>query len=231
MSDPQESPSAFQKFAALGRPSSRPKGFDTLTDRVLGRSILMSAVLVFCGAALIAVSAQVVVPLWPVPSTGQLVGILLMGFTLGPVRGGLATIVYLLMGLFGLPVYSSGGSGWDVLSGSNAGYFVGFVVSAVIVGFFALRGWDRSFGRALLAALVASSVTYLFGVPWLAFVRGYGILEALQMGLFPLLLGAVSKAALVAFLMWCAWRGIHSLERKALEFQDPTDAAEVALIT
>jgi biotin transport system substrate-specific component len=69
-----------------------------------------------------------------VPITLQTLAVMLTGLVLGPLRGGLAVLLYLLLGFVGLPVFSRGQSGLQVLSGPTAGYLVSFVVAAVVVG-------------------------------------------------------------------------------------------------
>ena len=88
-----------------------------------------------------------------VPITLQTLAIMLTGLVLGPVRGGLAVLVYLLLGFVGLPVFSQGRSGLQVLSGPTAGYLVSFVFAALVAGL-AARLVVRRTRRALWAPLL-----------------------------------------------------------------------------
>ena len=88
-----------------------------------------------------------------VPITLQTLAVMLTGLVLGPVRGGLAVMVYLLLGFVGLPVFSQGRSGLQVLSGPTAGYLVSFVFAALLVGLVA-RLVVRRTRRALWAPLL-----------------------------------------------------------------------------
>jgi biotin transport system substrate-specific component len=95
-----------------------------------------------------------------VPITLQTLAVMLTGLVLGPLRGGLAVLLYLLLGFVGLPVFSRGQSGLQVLSGPTAGYLVSFLVAAAVVGVAArivVRGTSRSLWVPLL--LVASFAT------------------------------------------------------------------------
>ena len=95
-----------------------------------------------------------------VPITLQTLAVMLTGLVLGPIRGGLAVLLYLLLGFVGLPVFSRGQSGLQVLSGPTAGYLVSFVVAALVVGLAArvvLRRARQSLWVPLL--LVASFAT------------------------------------------------------------------------
>lgn len=105
-----------------------------------------------------------------VPITLQTLAVMLTGLVLGPVRGGLAVLLYLLLGFVGLPVFSRGQSGLQVLSGPTAGYLVSFLVAAVVVGLAAqvvLRRTRRSLWVALLTAAsfaVTIAVVHVLGV-------------------------------------------------------------------
>ena len=159
-------------------------------------------------ALLTAASARFVVPLpfSPVPVTGQTFAVLLTAAALGPARGVSGQLLYVALGLVGLPVYSDGASGVDVLLGATGGYLVGFVVAAWVVGAAARRGLDRSPRGALPAFLLGSVVIYAFGVPWLAVVAGLGPGAALAQGLLPFVPGGIVKALLAAALLPAAWR-------------------------
>ena len=77
------------------------------------------------------------------PFTGQTFGVLVVGGALGFRRGTLALLLYLAIGAIGLPVFAEGKHGLAILGGPTAGYLIGFVVSAAVVGRLAELGWDR----------------------------------------------------------------------------------------
>ena len=104
---------------AVGRP--------TLADRLVRRSLATDLVLIAAGAALTAIAAQVAVPLWPVPITGQTLAVLIVGSSLGAVRGMLSMVLYAALGIVGLPVFSDASHGVGVLLGATGGYIVGFI--------------------------------------------------------------------------------------------------------
>ena len=122
-------------MTTLAPPLRRP----VLADRVFPRTLVMDIVLVLAGAALVTVLAQVAIPLWPVPITGQTLAVLLVGSTLGWARGAISMVLYAVLGLVGLPVYSDGSHGAGVLFGATGGYIIGFIVSAALVGWLAER--------------------------------------------------------------------------------------------
>lgn len=123
-------------------------------------------------ALLVAAAVVPGIPLggFGVPITLQTLAVVLTGLVLGPVRGALAVLLYLLLGFVGLPVFSRGQSGLQVLSGPTAGYLVSFVVAAAVVGFAAqvvVRRTRRALWMPLLvAASFATSivVVHVLGV-------------------------------------------------------------------
>lgn len=182
----------------LGRP--------TLADRLVSRSLTSDIVLVAAGAGLTAVAAQLYVPLWPVPITMQTLAVLLVGSTLGASRGALSMVLYMILGLVGLPVYSEGASGAAVLFGSTGGYIVGFVFAAALTGWLAQRNWDKKFLGAGLSFLAGTGVTFAVGLPWLAVVTGADLSQTLAWGLYPFIIGGIVKAALAAAIIPTTWK-------------------------
>ena len=199
---------------ALGRP--------TIADRVFSRSLATDLVLVAAGAALTAVAAQVAIPLWPVPITGQTLAVLLVGVSLGAVRGGLALALYAVLGIVGLPVFSEQSSGWHVIAGPTGGYIIGFIFAAALTGWLAEMRWDRKLLRAFAAFLAGSVIPFAFGLPWLAVSLGnLGIPNdlgsVLSAGLYPFLIGGVIKAALGAGIITLAWFGVARSDKRKSE--------------
>ena len=175
------------------------------TDRA--RAAALDTALVIAGAAVVAVLAQVEVPLWPVPITGQTLAVVVGGAALGARRGAAALLTYLVAGLAGLPVFF--------------GFIIGFVFAAFVAGWFAERAWDRRPVLAFVGFVAASVIPFLFGVPYMAFIlstvlgKGLGIEAILAAGVTPFILGGVVKAALAALLIPAAWAGVRALERRS----------------
>jgi biotin transport system substrate-specific component len=183
----------------------------SLGERISARA--RHVALMVAGALFIAVTAQVVIPLNPVPITGQTFGVLLVGGALGSKRGGFSVLLYVLLGFF-LPVYAGhaqgishiiGSTEGHLVLGATGGYLVGFVVAGVIVGRLAELGWDRNFVGAVAAFVVGNLVIYAFGVPWLMLAAGLNINEAVAGGLTPFLLGDGLKIVAAAALFPAAW--------------------------
>jgi biotin transport system substrate-specific component len=184
----------------------------TLRLAVLPRSNLLTDVLlVVAGAGLVALAAQVSIPLpfTPVPITGQTFAVVLVGASLGAIRGTASLSLYLAVGLLGAPVYADGNSGWSIVRGASGGYLVGFIVAAWLTGFLAERRWDRRFSSAVSAMLSGNVVIYLIGLPWLAIVLDTSLEKTLELGLYPFVAGDVLKLYLAGALLPTAWRFVE----------------------
>ena len=164
---------------------------------------LRLAVLVAAGTALMALSAKVQVPMWPVPMTMQTFAVLVIGMAYGWRLGGVTLLAYLAEGAAGLPVFASG-AGVAYFFGPTGGYLVGFVVAAMLVGWLGERGWDRSVVPTLVAMTLGTAVIFGLGVGWLSTIVGFD--KAVAAGLVPFLLGAAFKIALAAAVLPVAWR-------------------------
>lgn len=183
-----------------------------LVDRVFPRTLALDVVLVVAGAALTALLAQVAVPLYPVPITGQTLAVLLVGASLGAARGALSLALYAVLGIVGLPVFSDFAGGPDVILGPTGGYILGFIASAALVGWLSERAWERQVLKALATFAAGTLVVFAIGLPWLSISLGLDLLQTLNAGLFPFLIGGAIKALIAAGLLPLAWWGA---ERRA----------------
>jgi biotin transport system substrate-specific component len=168
------------------------------------------ALSIVLGSLTIALLAQVAfrLPFTPVPVTGQTLGVLLVGGSLGARRGTAAVLLYLAEGALGLPFFAAGAHGIDLLklSAATGGYLWGFACAALIVGALSERGWDRSIRSSIGAMLLAEIVIYAIGVPWLAHALGATSQKALQLGLYPFVLGDVAKLLIAAGALPAGWK-------------------------
>lgn len=165
---------------------------------------MRALVLAILGSALIALSAQIRVPLAPVPVTMQTFAVLILAMAYGR-RLGVATVaLYLAEGALGLPVFAGGAGGIAVLFGPTGGYLAGFVVAAAIVGALAERGWGRSLTSTAFAMLLGNLAIYGPGLAVLGALIGYR--EAVAVGFVPFLAGDALKLALAACALPAAWR-------------------------
>jgi biotin transport system substrate-specific component len=146
--------------------------------------------LALLGSAVLAASAQVVLPAWPVPATMQSLAVLLLGALGGARLGTAAVALYLLEGAFGLPVFAGGNAGPAALAGPTGGYLLGFLAAAWVAGH-ARSGplWRQ--GAVLLAAHL---LLFAPGVAWL--VGFVGAERAFAAGFVAFLPATLAKTAL-----------------------------------
>lgn len=184
------------------------------------RAVALDAALVVAGAAVVALLAQVEVPLWPVPITGQTLAVVVVGAALGARRGAAALVTYLLAGLAGLPVFAGFTGTVAALAKPSFGFVIGFVFAAFVAGWFAERAWDRRPLLAFVGFVAASAIPFVFGIPYMAFILNvvgggaFGVGEILQFGLWPFIVGGLVKAALAALLIPAAWAGVRAVDRR-----------------
>lgn len=188
----------------------------TLRLAVLPRAgLLTDALLVVGGTAFVALAAQVSIKLGftPVPLTGQTFAVLLVGAALGSTRGALSLLLYLVVGIAGVPVYADHRHGWSVFSGATGGYIVGFVVAAALTGWLAERSWDKRFASSISAMLTGSVVIYICGVAWLHHFLGVSWSTTLEDGLYPFVPGDMLKVYLAAAALPGAWRLVDRMRK------------------
>jgi biotin transport system substrate-specific component len=163
------------------------------------------------GALLVALSAQVVVPVpfSPVPMTLQPLAVLAVGGFLGAAGGVSALLLYIVLGALGLPVFAGGGSGVLHLVGPTGGYLLAFPIAAAVTG--ALAGQvPRSPLRVLLACALGMVIIHAGGVAQLALLGGDPAL-AMRVGFVPFLTGDLLKVGLAAALILAAGPRVRSL--------------------
>ena len=204
----------------MNTPVSSQRRFSTLADAAMAPrfaddktlSVLAQLVLVLAGSALLAISAQIKIPLYPVPVTGQTLVVLLIGMAYGSRLGAATVLAYLLEGGMGLPVFAGGSAGWATLAGPTGGYLIGFLAAAFVLGLLAERGMGRGPISTALAMLVGTAIIYVFGVTHLGGFIGFE--KAIAAGLLPFLYGDALKLIVAAGLMPLAWRSVRALTDK-----------------
>ncbi len=186
----------------------------TFGDTVFGATVRRDAIvrdglLILAGSLLVAVCARIQVP-GVVPMTLQTLAVVLVGAALGSRRGALAMGAYLLEGAAGLPVFALPAAGPGYLAGPTAGYLLGFVAAAFVVGRMAERGWDRRFATAVGTFGVGHLVILAVGYVWLSMYLG--TTAALADGVVKFLPGAVMKTIAAAAVLPTCWRLVRRVE-------------------
>jgi biotin transport system substrate-specific component len=175
-------------------------------DRATRLAIQVLAVL--AGSMLLALSARVTVPFWPVPMTMQVLAVFVIGAAYGRKLALATLLAYLAEGAIGLPVFA-GGAGLAYMAGPTGGYLVGFAVAAVIAGWAADRGFDRNPFKLFAAMLVGELVILALGAGWLVVL--FGADKAIAYGVGPFIVTDLVKVALAAAIVPAAWSLVERL--------------------
>ncbi|MDP3717819.1 MAG: biotin transporter BioY [Acidobacteriota bacterium] len=160
-------------------------------------------------AVLTAAAAQLSFPLpfTPVPFTIQPMVVLIGAAVLGSRLGALSQILYLTLGLAGLPVFAFSPElpqGFLRLLGPTGGYLMAYPAAAFLTGLLAERGLDRRYLSSILAMAAGLSVIFAGGVLWLA--NGIGMTAALAIGLYPFVIVDVIKMVAAGLVLPSAWK-------------------------
>ena len=180
-----------------------PTLINAIWPREMG-GVVRLALLAILGSALMAVSAKIQVPMYPVPMTMQTFAVLVIAMAYGARLAGVTLLLYLAEGAVGLPVFASG-SGLAYMAGPTGGYLAGFLVAAVLVGWLAERGWDRNSALTFLANGAGTAIIFVLGVAYLSTLVG-GLDLAFEKGLAPFAIGALVKVSLAAALLPLVWK-------------------------
>lgn len=171
------------------------------------RTFAGNALLAVLGTVLLAVSAKIQIPFWPVPMTMQTYMVLVIAMVYGWKLGTTTMLLYLAEGALGLPVFAGTpekGVGLAYMMGPTGGYLAGFVIATIAAGLLAERGWDRTWLKAGAVMLLGHLIVFAAGVAWLA--RFVGVDQAIGLGLTPFIAATAAKTVLGLATMPLAWR-------------------------
>ena len=155
-------------------------------------------------SAVITVTAWLTLPVMTIPVTLQTFGVFLTLLLLGGRDGLISIIVYILLGLVGVPVFSGFKGGISTLFGPTGGYIIGFVFIAVIYLIFTRFGKEKLLIK-IAALFIGLLVCYAFGTLWFVFVfnsgeEKIGFISALSMCVIPFVVPDVLKLAAAVLL-------------------------------
>jgi len=151
--------------------------------------------------ALTAIGSLIVIPLQPLPITLQTLFTGLAGVLLGGYAGALSQVVYVLLGVIGLPVFAGGKAGLGTLMGPSGGYLIGFIVAAFVIGKIVEVRKEPGLAWIGFSLVVGNLIIYALGIAQLSLVAHISITKALLVGVVPFLIGDLLKlvtAALIA---------------------------------
>lgn len=151
-------------------------------------------------AALTVVGAFISIPLYPVPLTLQTLFTLLAAMTLGSAMGMLSQIIYVMLGVIGLPVFAGFKTGIGILFGPTGGFLFGFIISAYIIGKIIELKKEKNFFYYFLAGIIGTIILYIIGITQLSLVTDMGIKKALMAGMLPFLPGDILKIIAASFI-------------------------------
>ena len=163
-------------------------------------SLIRNLFLAILGTILLAVSAKIKIPFWPVPMTMQTFVVLLLGVLYGWKLGLFTVSLYLIEGIAGLPVFAGTpekGIGWMYFTGTTMGYLIGFLVSVSLSGFFT---FGNNFLKNFLKLLFSVSFIYIFGLIWLGSIIGWDK-PVFELGAKPFLLAELMKVLILTILI------------------------------
>ncbi len=157
-----------------------------------------------CGlfVVLMILGAYVRIPLFftPVPITLQTFFVLLAGAMLGRRWGAASQIIYLLLGATGLPVFQGYGAGIAHILGPTGGYLAGFMCAAYIVGYMLHEKEEKNLSKIIGSMAVGLAIIYVLGTAYLKMILGIRYPQALLLGFYPFLPGAVIKLVAASFV-------------------------------
>jgi len=168
----------------------------TISNNKLTKSIL----LIIVGSLLLTISAKIKIPFYPVPMTMQTFVVLFLGISFGYKIGVATVILYLLEGIFGLPVFSNSpekGMGITYFVGPTMGYLIGFIFATFLAGYFK---YNSNFFINFIKLIISTSIIYFLGILWLGILLGWDK-PILQLGAYPFLLAELFKILLLTLLI------------------------------
>ncbi len=151
------------------------------------------------GTLLIAIFAQISIDIDPVPITLQTVAVMLIGYRCSPMQAFKITTLYIALGTLGLPIFSGLSFGPQVLFGTTGGYLIGFIASACFISYAMEKLNGNSWLTMILLGLIATIITFIFGITWLGFLIGFE--DAMTFGLFPFIIPGVAKVVMLTALL------------------------------
>lgn len=179
------------------------------------RRTMPVVMLVMCAlfAAMMAVCAQLSIPIEPVPICLTLFAVELCGALLEKKYAAMSAGVYVLLGLVGVPVFANFKSGAAVLFGTTGGYILGYVLCAWVIAFI-IEKWGREIWKQVIAMVVGLAVCYFFGTAWFMVLSGRSLAESMTLCVIPFLPGDAVKIALAVVMSATLYRPLRQVLKK-----------------
>lgn len=158
-----------------------------------------SFIYVTLGALAIAIAAQITIPLPYIPITGQSLAVLLVACFLKSRLAVFSILLYLLLGILGIPVFAEASSGFSSLQGNSGGFLYGFVAGAFVVGKLSEQDWEKTLPLSIAAMGIGTAIILAIGVAHLSY--HIGLENAITYGFLPFIAGALVKIVLGGIVM------------------------------
>jgi len=170
-----------------------------ISKTLQNNKIIKYSLIIILGSLLLTLSAKIKIPFYPVPMTMQTFVVLMLGITLGSKLGAFTVLIYIIEGIFGLPVFSNSpekGIGVAYFTGPTMGYLIGFVFAAYIAGNVSLK---MNFYKITIIILISVSIIYLLGMLWLGNLLTWNK-PIFELGAKPFLFAELFKVTLLILL-------------------------------
>jgi biotin transport system substrate-specific component len=177
------------------------------------KNIFLDISMMLIAVVFLGILSNLYIPLWPVPITGQTLGIFLIAFWFGS-RKGLVTLgLYTLAGIIGFSVFTQHKSGIAAITGPTGGYILGFLAAVFVVGYLIEKGYGRTKTSVLYCMILGNAIIYIIGLIGLKlYLVDVGLLKLLTLGLFPFLIGDAVKIVAAVALFPYLWKGSEKIE-------------------
>ncbi|MBZ6528208.1 biotin transporter BioY [Aerococcaceae bacterium DSM 111021] len=169
-----------------------------MNTRILTKMALMLALLIIC--------SQLTVPFGPVPLTLQTFAVLMIGLVLPPSYAVMTTIMYLAIGLVGLPVFSGGTGGFGSFLSPSFGFVIGFIPASFTLSYLNQNLKSEKNLKLSMSILISTVILYIIGLSYMYIIFrnvlniDTGFTHVLQLGFFPFILGDIFKSLLAIII-------------------------------
>lgn len=164
---------------------------------LLQKTHIWSLIQILCASLFIGLCAQIKIPLYftPVPLTGQTFAVILIATTLSRRKAVFTTILYLMEGSLGLPVWAGGACGFHHIYGPTGGYLLSYPLQAFLISFFVEKQKTIHFLKTMAVIIASCCIQMSIGTLWLSHFVGSA--HALTMGFYPFMPGEIFKGLIV----------------------------------
>lgn len=168
-------------------------------EKIRNKTKIYNMTLTAMMAAVMCILGPLSIPIGAVPISFTNLAIYFAVMLIGTRYGTISYILYMLIGIFGLPVFSGYSGGMGKLAGPTGGYIIGFIFMALISGFFINISKGKK-AIIIIGMIIGTIVAYIFGTAWFVFAAKCGIIYALTICVFPFIIGDLAKILIAVFV-------------------------------